>query len=67
MSGRKSKIIHLHRRDPQEALTRLNRITGLRFARWPESLLRHVEPDSRAQEQAEAPVSAPLSPEVSSA
>ncbi|MES2819361.1 MAG: hypothetical protein V4812_10300 [Pseudomonadota bacterium] len=33
------KVIHLHRRDPQGALTRLNRITGLRFSRWPESLV----------------------------
>ena len=38
----KTRVIHLHRRDPQEALTRLNRITGLHFARWPESLLEHV-------------------------
>lgn len=35
----KDKVIPLHRRDPQQALTRLNRVTGLRFARWPESLL----------------------------
>ncbi|NQD91891.1 hypothetical protein HP532_04400 [Pseudomonas sp. CrR25] len=34
----KSKVIHLYQRDPQEALERLNRITGLCFARWPESL-----------------------------
>lgn len=33
------KVIHLHQRDPQEALERLNRITGLHFARWPESLV----------------------------
>lgn len=48
----KDKVIPLHRRDPQQALTRLNRVTGLRFARWPESLLEfavsedpHVEAD----------------------
>jgi hypothetical protein len=41
MTG-KDRVIHLHRRDPQEALTRLNRITGLSFARWPESLLEHA-------------------------
>lgn len=35
----KGKVIYLYRRDPQEALERLNRITGLRFARWPESLV----------------------------
>jgi hypothetical protein len=33
------KVIHLHRRDPHGALERLNRITGLHFARWPESLV----------------------------
>lgn len=33
------KVIHLHERDPHEALERLNRITGLEFARWPESLV----------------------------
>jgi len=38
MSATQDKVIHLHRRDPQEALARLNRITGLRFAQWPESL-----------------------------
>jgi hypothetical protein len=37
-------VIHLHRRDPQEALERLNRITGLHFARWPESLVPPPEP-----------------------
>lgn len=67
MSGRKSKVLHLHRRDPQEALTRLNRITGLRFARWPESLLAYVEADGQSQKEVEAPQPAPVSPEVSSA
>ncbi len=33
------KVIHLHERDPREALERLNRITGLEFAYWPESLV----------------------------
>lgn len=67
MSGRKNTVIHLHRRDPQEALTRLNRIAGLRFARWPESLLAYVESDGRAQDEVVAPEPAALSPEVSSA
>lgn len=35
------KVIHLHQRDSQEALERLNRITGLHFACWPESLVPH--------------------------
>jgi hypothetical protein len=38
MSSARHKVIHLHHRDPQEALERLNRVTGLRFSRWPESL-----------------------------
>ncbi|MBS7663330.1 hypothetical protein I0D00_15480 [Pseudomonas lalucatii] len=39
----KGKVIHLSRRAPEEALERLNRITGLRFARWPESLRQSQE------------------------
>lgn len=39
MTTTKGRVIHLYRRDPQQALERLNRITGLRFARWPESLV----------------------------
>ncbi|MDT4849663.1 hypothetical protein FQZ97_837900 [compost metagenome] len=35
----RGKVVYLHQRDPQEALERLNRITGLHFARWPESLV----------------------------
>lgn len=38
MSVGTSKVIHLHRHMPQQALERLNRITGLCFANWPESL-----------------------------
>ena len=40
MTAKRSAVIHLHRLDPDEALERLNRITGLRFAQWPESLVR---------------------------
>ncbi|MDX5371332.1 MAG: hypothetical protein LPK18_02695 [Pseudomonadaceae bacterium] len=38
MSSSKNKVVPLQSRDSDEALQRLNRITGLRFARWPESL-----------------------------
>jgi hypothetical protein len=38
MSSSKNKIVPLQSRDTEEALERLNRITGLRFSRWPESL-----------------------------
>lgn len=38
-SGSQDKVIYLYRHDPQAALVRLNRITGLCFSRWPESLV----------------------------
>lgn len=38
MSSSKNKIVPLQPRDTDEALERLNRITGLRFVRWPQSL-----------------------------
>lgn len=50
------KVIHLHQRDPQEALERLNRITGLHFARWPESLVSHPAESAESAE----PVTEPL-------
>ena len=34
-----AKVVMLHARDSERALENLNRITGLRFSRWPESLL----------------------------
>lgn len=33
-----STVVHLHRRAPREALEQLNRLTGLQFFDWPESL-----------------------------
>lgn len=38
MDSAKPKVIHLRELDAHGALERLNRITGLRFARWPQSL-----------------------------
>lgn len=38
MNSAEDKVIHLCERDAEGALQRLNRITGLRFARWPQSL-----------------------------
>ena len=49
-----NKVVHLHQRDPQDALERLNRITGLQFSSWPESLLPSVVQEPPAQQQAEA-------------
>ncbi|TWC38663.1 hypothetical protein FBY03_106162 [Pseudomonas sp. SJZ079] len=52
------RVIYLYQRDPQEALERLNRITGLRFAHWPESLVQvpgeGQEIRAQAQEQGES-------------
>ncbi|MBC9251741.1 hypothetical protein A9179_15830 [Pseudomonas alcaligenes] len=39
MSSQKGKVVPLHPPQSDEALERLNRITGLRFARWPQSLV----------------------------
>jgi hypothetical protein len=52
MTASKGNVIHLYLRDPQEALERLNRITGLRFSSWPQSLVPLGDP--REQTQAEA-------------
>ncbi|MGB4075189.1 hypothetical protein [Pseudomonas sp.] len=54
MTGTKGKVIHLHQRDPKEALERLNRITGLRFSSWPQSL---VHGDTAVDKQPEISVS----------
>lgn len=34
----KAKVVYLHQLDPQAALERLNRLTGLQFTCWPQSL-----------------------------
>ncbi|BAN50176.1 hypothetical protein [Metapseudomonas resinovorans] len=39
MGTRKDTLIHLHERAPQRALEGLNRVTGLKFQHWPESLV----------------------------
>lgn len=43
MNDDQKNVVHLHQRDPQSALERLNRITGLQFSSWPESLLPAVQ------------------------
>ncbi|MCZ4323054.1 hypothetical protein [Pseudomonas anguilliseptica] len=55
MTATKGKVIHLYQRDPQEALERLNRITGLRFSSWPQSLVNSspaVQSDSSGSSEA---------------
>lgn len=60
MTAKKGAVVHLHRLDPEEALERLNRITGLSFAQWPESLVQPaaetvVEAGDEAGDEAFAP------------
>lgn len=45
MGTAKDKLIHLHERAPQRALEGLNRVTGLKFRHWPESLVPLAEQD----------------------
>ena len=52
MTASKGNVIHLYLRDPQEALVRLNRITGLRFSSWPQSLVPPSDPPEQAQAEA---------------
>ncbi|ASK35092.1 hypothetical protein [Alloalcanivorax mobilis] len=40
-----TKIVRIEKRHPEAALENLNRVTGLEFERWPESLLDCVEQD----------------------
>jgi hypothetical protein len=58
MIASKGTLIHLHQRDPQEALERLNRITGLRFSSWPQSLV-NANPDAEPDEPVTQPDIAP--------
>lgn len=47
MNNDQKKVVHLHQRDPLSALERLNRITGLQFSSWPESLLPMVHEEAK--------------------
>lgn len=44
MGKGRNKVVPLQPIDSADALLRLNRVTGLRFASWPESLLDQVRP-----------------------
>jgi hypothetical protein len=46
MKKDQNNVVHLHQRDLTSALERLNRITGLQFSSWPESLLPSVSQDA---------------------
>jgi len=54
MKKDQNNVVHLHQRDLTSALERLNRITGLHFSSWPESLLPSVVQDA-AEPVAAAP------------
>lgn len=62
MKKRGQRVIHLHQSDPQEALERLNRVTGLSFKQWPESLLAHVEPQENGGEAVVEPTPVKVQP-----
>lgn len=64
MSNATEKVVMLHPRDSRAALESLNRITGLTFSRWPESLVCNarmgaptVAPSRPAEPGADAPAS----------
>ncbi|PJI50130.1 MAG: hypothetical protein CTR55_08260 [Pseudomonas sp.] len=48
MKKDQNNVVHLHQRDLTSALERLNRITGLHFSSWPESLLPTVSQETTA-------------------
>lgn len=54
MKKDQNNVVHLHQRDLTSALERLNRITGLQFSSWPESLLPSV-PQEAAESVAAEP------------
>lgn len=65
MTDTKGKVIYLYQRDPQAALERLNRITGLRFSSWPQSLVSLVtaaERPSVARDEVQPAVEASVNP-----
>jgi hypothetical protein len=60
----KNTVIYLHQLDPQAALERLNRLTGLQFSGWPQSLVPAVQEAALVAERltsACAAVAEPLS------
>lgn len=47
----KGNVIYLHQLDPQAALARLNRLTGVQFSQWPQSLAPVVQEVARVVER----------------
>ncbi len=54
MSKKQGKVVPLCAYDSDAALERLNRLTGLRFAHWPESLVAHAHTYTEAVESGTA-------------
>lgn len=66
MKGSKPKVVYLNQRDPVEALERLNRITGLSFSSWPQSLCSDVRDCAHVPRQSDdlKPTQVDAPPEV---
>jgi len=60
MKKDQNNVVHLHQRDLTSALERLNRITGLHFSSWPESLLPSIPQASAEPVAAEAADETPV-------
>ncbi|EIK52139.1 hypothetical protein YO5_10405 [Stutzerimonas stutzeri TS44] len=55
MKTERNTVIHLYQRVPELALRSLNRLTGLSFSHWPESLVALCAQDEPAGQDASAP------------
>lgn len=51
MNNASDNVVMLRPRDSSAALENLNRITGLRFSRWPESLVSPAQKEEQANTQ----------------
>lgn len=58
-STRGKRIVQLRHWDAERALEGLNRLTGLRFVRWPESLVEPCGEGEQTSEGTEAELAAP--------
>jgi hypothetical protein len=64
MKGSKTRVVYLNQRDPDEALERLNRITGLSFSSWPQSLCTDNQRGVEAPESNGELLAVDVAPEV---
>ncbi|OOE07825.1 hypothetical protein BSR09_16985 [Stutzerimonas degradans] len=54
MKTERKTVIHLHQRAPELALQSLNRLTGLTFSHWPESLVLLCKQDEPVERESPA-------------